>query len=373
LPNTCSDGYFSVPAAACSVGISADVAFAPPIDPSSNNVVVQASIVGTKQAQTLTYDSASGRFKGTLPVNAGQGPLDVSLSWEQKSGTAGGNTCDNTNKNPCKGTFSNVHRTFTGTRANAGPIQLLQVEENSVTGINNVVRCDPGDTTCGHNFVVRLGLSGRLDVAKATDPPISLRAFGSGSQNQSLDCDKAVQHLSDEIYAGCAPRYTENTGTPCPGTATALWATTQPWSCVAIQTGTAANEPSAGLNHRVYGAEKPGNVCPPSGANHWSAYPDGDNRKIDVFLVPFGSFDGSGGGTVPVTGFASFYVTGWTGQGLFSNPCHDAGDQFVPGTENDQGSISGHFVTTIESNVDDPSETPCDFDALTPCVAVLTK
>ena len=68
-----------------------------------------------------------------------------------------------------------------------------------------------------------------------------------------------------------------------------------------------------------------------------------------MFLTPFGSFDGSGSTTVPVTDFATFYVTGWTGQGQgFNNPCQGNGDDPVP--NNDPGVIVGHFIKYIQSH-----------------------
>jgi hypothetical protein len=95
---------------------------------------------------------------------------------------------------------------------------------------------------------------------------------------------------------------------------------------------------------------------------------------MPVFVVPFGSFDGSGSDTVPVIDFAFFYVTGWTSNGNgFRNPCKDDGDAFVPGTEGDSGSISGHFLKYINPNVGGGGEEECDFATLGGCVAVMVK
>ena len=64
--------------------------------------------------------------------------------------------------------------------------------------------------------------------------------------------------------------------------------------------------------------------------------------------MPFGSFQSSGSGTVPVKDFAFFYVTGWTGQGGgFNNPCQGNGDDPVPG--NDPASIVGHFIKYVQN------------------------
>ena len=91
-----------------------------------------------------------------------------------------------------------------------------------------------------------------------------------------------------------------------------------------------------------------------------------------MFLTPFGSFDGSGSTTVPVTDFATFYVTGWTGQGQgFNNPCQGNGDAPVPG--NDPGVIVGHFIKYIQSTGSGSGTTACDPNAFGSCVAVMTR
>jgi hypothetical protein len=76
---------------------------------------------------------------------------------------------------------------------------------------------------------------------------------------------------------------------------------------------------------------------------------------------------------VPVTGFAIFYVTGWTANGQgFANPCQNQGDQFVPGTESDTGVISGHFIKDALPGGTSTGE-QCDFASIDACVATLVK
>jgi hypothetical protein len=192
-----------------------------------------------------------------------------------------------------------------------------------------------------------VGITGSLQYASSVnDPVVSLRVVG-GSQNQSLDCDPNYSKLKDELAFGCRPLYTRNTGNACPAGAASLWSTAQPWQCVAVQTGSATNQVPEGMNIRILGASQP-NTC--TSPNHWSQYPNlppGDPRIVQVFLTPFGSFDGSGNTTVPVTNFATFYVTGWTGQGQgFNNPCQGNGDDPVP--NNDAGYIVGHFIKYVQ-------------------------
>ena len=153
---------------------------------------------------------------------------------------------------------------------------------------------------------------------------------------------------------------------------------------MAVQTGSATNQVPAGLNLRVLGAEKP-NTCPGPvgtlGHNNWSLFPNlpaGDPRIVPVVLTPVGSFDGRGSTTVPVTNFATFYVTGWTGQGQgFNNPCQGNGDDPVP--NNDAGYIVGHFIKYVQTlNTGGGGPGFCNLAAggslsSGTCVAVLTQ
>jgi hypothetical protein len=142
---------------------------------------------------------------------------------------------------------------------------------------------------------------------------------------------------------------------------------------VGIQTGAAVNQVAAGMNLRVLGDENAKTCTRP---NQWPEVlsdPNllaGDPRLVPVFVTPYASFTGSGSGTVPVRNFAFFYVTGWAGQGGgFRNPCEGAGGDDTAGP----GGITGHFVKYVQRlNDGSGGETPCDFNSVTPCVAVLT-
>jgi hypothetical protein len=309
-----------------------------------------------------------------VAVAAASGPQTVDLNWEQTTGTVAGNSCSTSNGTKCKGTLTDVQRVFSATTARSGPIQSLVVSDQGGPYANSLVQ------GTSHDFVVTLGVLGSLAVGRPGDAPVVLRIGGGGSQNQTIDCDPNYSQLKDELANGCRPQYTRNTGQTCPAGASALWATVQPWNCAAIQTGQAANQVPAGLNTRILGSDKPSTCTVP---NRWpdvngDGQPDynvGDPRIVPVFIVPFGSFQGSGSGTVPVKDFAFFYVTGWTGQGGgFNNPCQGNGDDPVPG--NDPASIVGHFIKYVQNpNEGGSGQLPCDFDpnSLGGCVAVMTK
>ena len=331
---------------------------------------------------TLTHGAGDLWTSGDIGIT-GAGVVPLQLDWEEKSGSITGlGACKNTGSNPCKGTFAPnpMRRSYIGADALSGPIKLLQVW-NYDGGAPGTFWADSFQSNASpntHKLVVKLGITASLQNAQSVgDPIVALRVIG-GSQNQSLDCDPNTSNLSDELAIGCRPTYSKNTGQTCPNSPSALWGSPQPWPCVAIQTGNATNQVPKGLNQRVLGDPKP-TACPAAGQlghNNWSMFPNlpsGDPRIIHVFLTPFGSFSGSGSTTVPVTNFATFYLTGWTGQGSgFNNPCQGNGDDPVP--NNDAGIIVGHFIKYIDAlNTGGGGTDLCDFTAFGNCVSVLTR
>lgn len=372
LPGSCADPYFSAATASCTFGVRATVDFGTSDPVGVVGGKVTATVGGT--TLDLAYDAATARWQSptTFSLGAAAGPVNVSMAWEETKGTHGSDVCKTSGGNKCVGSFGVVHRAFGAATARSGPIKVAQLWENGVQWSNSLERCSAVQTSCTHNMVVRIGVEGNLaNASSVSDSVVALRVVG-GSQNQSLDCDPARSQLRDELSAGCAPTYSRNTGQSCPAGASALWATPQPWNCVAIQTGSATNQVPAGMNMRILGADKPATCTAP---NQWSQFPNlpaGDPRLIQVFLTPYGSFSGSGSTTVPVTDFATFYVTGWTGQGQgFNNPCQGNGDDPVP--NNDAGYIVGHFVKYIQKINTGGGSTACDLNAFGSCVAVMTR
>jgi Putative Flp pilus-assembly TadE/G-like len=377
----CSDPYFSSDKAPCpNVGIAAHI---------DTGTLAASSVLITafggscpNKGCTLTHATGDLWQSGDIAIS-GAGVVPFTLKWEEQAGTVTGlGACNTKGTNPCKGTFSPdpIVRSYIGTDALSGPIKQLQVW-NYDSGAPGTFWADSFQrdaTPNTHRLVVKLGMTASLGNAQSvSDAIVALRVIG-GSQNQSLDCDPNYSNLSDELANGCRPTYAKNTGTACPNNASALWGTPQPWPCVAIQTGNATNQVPKGLNQRVLGDPKP-NTCPAAGQpghNNWNMFPNfpsGDPRIIQVFLTPFGSFSGSGSTTVPVENFATFYLTGWTGQGSgFNNPCQGKGDDPVP--SNDPGTIVGHFIKYVDSlNTGGGGPDLCDFNAFGNCVAVLTK
>jgi hypothetical protein len=371
---TCTDPYFSAATASCTFGVRAAVDFGTVNGVDQTTAVgatVSATVAGTSYPMTYSSSTKTWAVDG-VPLAPSAGPVNVTLGWTETKGTQGGNGCKAGNGNKCTGSFGAVQRAFSASNTRSGPIQVAQVLEAGLTA-NSFERCSAVQTGCTHNLVARVGVKANLgNATSVNDAPVALRVIG-GSQNQSLDCDPAKSQLKDELATGCAPAYQRNTGQACPAGASALWSTAQPWNCVAIQTGSATNQVPAGMNTRILGSPSPSTCTAP---NHWSSFPNfnpTDPRLIEVFLTPFGSFSGSGSTTVPVTDFATFYITGWTGQGQgFNNPCQGNGDDPVP--NNDAGYIVGHFVKYINTlNTGGSGSSPCDLSAFGTCIAVLTR
>ena len=362
---TCSDPYFSAASTSCTIGVRAVADFGT----GANNPVtavgakLTAAVGGTNYP--LTYASGEWRSQTTIPVPSGAGPVPVTLNWEEQIGTVAGNACSTQGGNKCKGTFGTVQRAFSAVDARSGPIRVAQVLENGLPWADSFERCSAVQTSCTHNLVVRVGVNNVLkNATTVNDAEISLRVGGSGSQTQSVDCDPdANTSLKDQIALGCQPTYVRNTGTPCPST---MRGQPQPWSCVDIRTGQAVSQVSAGMNQRILGTDKPTACTSP---NHWSDFPNlsaSDPRIVSVFLTPFGTFQGSGSGTVPVQDFGTFYVTGWAGTGGgFSNPCPDP----VPGS----GYIVGHFIKFVKGIGTGTGTQACDPNSFGACVAVMTR
>jgi hypothetical protein len=98
-----------------------------------------------------------------------------------------------------------------------------------------------------------------------------------------------------------------------------------------------------------------------------------DPRLVSVFVTLFGALSGSGQNVVPISGFATFYVTGFSknggGQG---DPC--GGPPAPDPVPNKTGGyIVGHFIKYVDTLGGSGTGQACDFNAFGSCVAVLTK
>jgi hypothetical protein len=366
----CGDGsapYF-VLNGNCTVGMKAKIDFGAVLPPGAVVKVAGPGCpnAGNPKGCPMTFDATTGYWEtgATLPtIDSNAGAVTFDINWED--------ICILPNKK-CNGTFTGVQRAFAATTALTGPVQFAKVAEAGTPGPSNSFAIGTGA-----KLVVAIGVIPSLgNASDATDPVVTLRVVGS--RTQSVDCDPNIPNIKQEIAQGCAPTYTKNTGTACPSTAPQLWQPQPPaWDCTAIQTGGAIGQVTQGMEARILcggdlqNCNNPGCTAP----NHWrDNYPalptldPSDPRIVPVFLVPFGSFNGSGNAIVPVQDFATFYVTGWGGSGNNNgDPCPNADPASLPA-----GYISGHFIKYVDTINTGGGTTVCDPTSFGACVAVLT-
>jgi hypothetical protein len=337
----------------------------------ATNANMRVAFGGTDTA--LTYDATDQYWKSatnganaiTLPQ--GSGPMPLKLIYKST-----GNT-------PCKGGCdinNGAVRTWSADDDRSGPIHSLEVAENKNGTVthpaNSLTHC--ATATCSHAMIYTVGLSGSLALAQKSDPPVTMRIGGSasGSQNGAVDCGNGT--FQNQLAQGCPnTSFQLNTRGNC------TLPYPSPPDCVPVFTGDKEGQVVPGLNLRIFKSTKPPNTCPAAGtagANNWSMYPNipaDDPRRMPVFVVPLGSFQGNGGSQaqdVQILDFAEFYITGWSGA-KNGNPCaYPNGDDRLP-TDN-KGYIIGHFIKYIQLG-GNSGDQPCDPTSITPCVAVLTK
>jgi Putative Flp pilus-assembly TadE/G-like len=379
---TCLDGsgpYFLLHAG-CAIGVRAKVDFGTgTTDPSlgSNqggvNALLKVDGYGcpnggqNPKGCNMTYNAAgpnAGYFTTTatggypvMPADGVAHPID--LNWGTGSGS-----------NRISGTFTGVQRSYSA-GAGSDPVEYVSVSEIG-PGANSL-------TLGSHTLTVTIGIVSSLQQ-NSTDPAAPATALKvDGSQDQAIDCDPgAGTNLAYELANGCTPTYTVNKGSACESYQ--YYSTlpqTASWACTRTQTGGSVGQVYQGMLDRVHGGV---NSC--VNPINWKDVngdglvtipddiPPGDPRIIPVFVTPFGSFGGSGNAVIPITNFASFYVTGFSknggGQG---DPC--TGADPVPTKQG--GWIVGHFIKYVETINTGGGGSSCDFTSFGTCVAVLTQ
>ncbi|MEY2569986.1 MAG: hypothetical protein QOE63_336, partial [Acidimicrobiaceae bacterium] len=399
-PSTCPNASFNAVSAACTFNVGAKIKWNPNVAaadlaPATSKTKLSAVYNGVTQA--MSYNVGTQTWTTTAPLSYARGTIGtktVDLNWEQQVGTVSGNNCSTSGGNKCKGTITGVQRTFwndpTIQTSAAGPISKLDVLNSStLQQLSDLQRCSTTHTSCPASLIFEIGVRGSLKLAATGDPAVSLRV--DGNQSQSLQCDPAeggANGVENTMALGCKPTYTKNTGHTCGSKAQETGAANPPakWVCVVVATGTFPNSTPRGLNRRILCNPALGDAANCTGnasatacthPNHWPDFQPGDPRKVGVFLTPFGTFTGNGSETVPVIGFASFYITGYTNEGNgVKTPC-DA----VVGARADEysinpppkGNISGHYFKDLSPNTGGASNEVCDFNSIAQCVAVLVK
>jgi hypothetical protein len=343
-------------------------------------------------------------WHANMTAAGNSGAQTVDITWEITSGQrqiAGKlEDCKSGGGNKCTGDFGVVQRAYTANDQTSGPLKAVNVWNCDVASCADNAQSYP---TGPHKFKVDIGIGGTLQNATSVASPLVVLRVRSQA-NQALDCDPGYTNLKDELANGCRPTYVPNTGSPDCSTlgTSALWATNQPWSCIAVSTGQQPNQVAAGLNKRIHGDEQ-ATTCEPDGAfagdpaalghNNWwmfnpadpsgnDGFPPGDPRILNAYITTYGAFSHVNGtsGSVPVIAFGHFYVTGYTGQGGgFNNPCQSSPPSNYSGTHpddpvpnDDPGLIVGRFIYYVDRLGGDGTVT-CNPSSINACVIVMTK
>ena len=386
-PSGCLDGYFTNPSGSCKLAVSATVDWGTSTKPTGADV--DAVVGGTCYA--LTFKSTSGTnelwsseasapsgscsgFKGKTNAGSGYvtlaegaGATQIELRAKDSSATK---------------TFTAVQRTYAASASSEPLKEAFLAQINGAPRDADSFRlCETGNQgeACTPKLTVTIGIAGSLGNAQSvSDPTYVMRFDGTGSQNQSVSCNAANggSTFADTLASGCAGTWAVNPTLTCPDSAS-------PQDCIPPATGNKQNQVAKGMNQRILGSQKPPTCTQP---NLWKTFTftngvpsvsPKDPRVVTVFVTPYDPRIvtiviipfGSGLREIPIEAFATFYITGWTGEGNgFTNPCQSSGDdKAVP------KQMVGHFIKYTTLDTSSGGTTLCEPNALGQCVAVLTR
>jgi Flp pilus assembly protein TadG len=355
-PNTCTDGYFSNSAGSCTFTISAKIDYG-----SANRTGITVKpLVGGTSGSALTYNTVSERWTGTATLPSGSGSNEIKLV-VACSGKAG-SPCEK-EKKATEATISDVQRIYAASSPGSGTIAGAWISEvaGQAQDANSFEVCEG----CTHKLVVTVDLAGSLaDAQQYSDPVYHLR-FGE-PQAEVVGCPppgaSSGAVYRENLESGCKGTYKINTSDPsCTGT-------TEPYDCIGFASGVKVGPFSQGLTARFETKPAAGMhfYCPNNWINSNSggvpSLPSNDSRIIQLFVEPYGS---NGSKNVPIQDFATFYVTGWEGDGCNSTT--------HPEDATAKGEVVGHFVKYINTLNNSGGEQKCNTNSLGECVAVLTR
>jgi hypothetical protein len=432
FPGGCGgDPYFQFITGDCSVTLAASVAGFDPdgADLTGMNVTVSGAACPNQGcplvkntdvpappecAAVMAGGATGGCWIGSIPIRAKDGAQRLTMSWQVTTGTINGKNC--TKGQGCNDVFESgryVQQAYTAddlpTHNISGPLQLVQI-----TSCPDPSCVSPGNSlpigAAAPPISVTIGLEGALRNAQnAADLTasctfddgtvynfaclkVTVSNAGAGS-TQSVDCDPfsvPKKDLEDQLALGCNPQYVINDGTlgpwtPCPAPNELDDLNhPQPWQCTTLFSGNKVPFVSKGINRRIFGSENPP-PCPAYGEpghNNWdmfdptdpsgsAGFPPGDRRIVGVYLTAYGAFTRTAGTsrTIPVTDFATFYITGYDGSPCRAEFVTDHPDDPIP----DKGTITGHFIKYIDRLNTGGGTAPCDPASFGNCVPVMTK
>ena len=328
-----SDALIVAPATTCAVSIQAVMQ-----TPGGNVGPAQMkTFTATLNGVTkpMTYDAADGYWTSgfVFAVAPQLGPLGVTLSWLSTTGKKAQ-------------AYSNIQRVYSAADDSSGPVKALSLSTSTAT-VGAPYTLSAGT----HTITVNVGIEGSLNLTNQATT-VMLRLTG-GSRSSAVACDgTGAAAFRNSIINGCQTPYQLNPAGFCPDPSPPAG----PADCIGLKTGTTAGPTLQALDTRYA-------TCP---ANSWPGYdPARDARIVKLMITDFSSLGGSGNIDVPVTNFAAFYVTGWTGSKCANNSP-------APGDVS-KGAIWGHFIKYVEPDPNSTGDQTCDPVVVTPCVPVLVK
>jgi hypothetical protein len=423
------DAYFGTPLgglSTCSYGVSAEVNWGTRDDGQLNVPAnFQVSANGVQLNPPGGSPSGVWTTNGTpIVANPGPNPVTITLGWRDNDPTHSwaGDQCTNGNNTPCKynGTQA-AHRAFVGTNATAGAVELVR---SSRTSFVSNLPGPPFDNAAGNG-----PLTGCANRQCEVFPTVGIRSvlktgilttlrLDDPQANQTLRCDpNAAQGQEFQTFQnGCGPWYGANTFTngpwwnsttkTCPPTSSFFSYNTMPapygknsstnyWQCVPTAPGLSTPVIGEGLSVATGNCSNINNnscqqtTClvdgnydgkPNQTSVPWITKGDSNNgRVVRLFIIPYQALKNSSGGdpeeTVPILGFASFYVMNWTGSNAQnSDPCPDPTFNGVAIPAPPPASATGVFIETVdyETGPVDQNAT-CVEGQLTPCRALLVR
>ncbi len=430
------DGYFSRSSNdTCPLTVSVDVDWGDRDNGQLNvpaNFEVKAKL--STGNQTILLDPPSvGSVSGTWTTNAAdvltavtgpnqtilQNRVQLTLTWNDKDKNHSWRaTSDCKAGTPVKceynGALTSVHSAVVGTDLNAGVVDLIRTSLGSQTQQGQLLAPYSADALGSANTVFpTLGLRLSLSTGDFT----VLRQSGSQA-TQLLECEPpnggGVSELRKEIALGCQSWYGKNPFTQgdwwdvgtqsCPDRG--LWFNSpaaspytnspgNPFRCVPTHPGDTGGPIGDAIKIRTGNCV--GNIntisytCtgnpPCSNPNRYDpathTYTGNKLRVVNLFVVPYQALKGVIGNnqsqTVPVLGFAAFYITGWNAAGsaqdrCTSDPDGPGGPIFPDDIPANSGEIVGYFIEEVQPNTGpvDPS-VACVIGQLTPCRVVLVR
>jgi hypothetical protein len=227
---------------------------------------------------------------------------------------------------------------------------------------------------------ITISVLGFANSSTPGSPPVEL-TFGGNQGNAAIKCgNDEGANFPSVVVSGCPPPGFQTVSTP---TSTTCTDPSNPAPCFAIEqpgNGTLASNHglTEGMNDRINGGSSTTCVNP----SYWAAgnsvtniTSSTDPRLITLALTNNGALS-NGAGSVPIVGFAEFYVTGWANDPCASslpasNPRPSEGTMTKDDPIATSGVLLGHFVKTVVP--DGEGSGSCDPNSLNVCIPVLTK